>query len=34
MLPWLLVLYALSVSDLGRWFIPGAGLAEILIRSA
>jgi hypothetical protein len=32
MLPWLLVLYALSV--IGTWavgFIPGAGLAEILI---
>ncbi|MCL3917483.1 Bcr/CflA family multidrug efflux transporter, partial [Escherichia coli] len=32
MLPWLLVLYALSV--IGTWavgFIPGAGLAEILV---
>jgi hypothetical protein len=32
MLPWLLVLYALSV--IGTWaagFIPGAGLVEILI---
>ena len=32
MLPWLLVLYALS--DIGTWavgFIPGAGLAEILV---